>query len=270
MKLRNCLKRYSNAANGTGNGVSGGIFTLYHFAFIFFKTIRLIPFAKSWRWHEINRSIVQIGFGSLPLISVSTAFAGMVVTQEMAWHMDKALHNTSMIPGLSGQFIFRELGIAIPALLLVSKVGAAMTAEIGSMKLTEQIDALKLLGINPIGYLVFPRYIAGIICGASLTLAAIFVTLLFSMLLTTVRYNFTSLEYLTLLKHFITLKDLICALVKGTVYISVIPIIASSYGLRCEGGAEGVGTATTNAVVSATIAIILLDFILTYLFSMVL
>ena len=80
----------------------------------------------------------------------------MVVTNEIAYHMDLALHTVSMIPGFTGQFILRELGIAIPALLLVAKVGAAITAEVGSMKVTEQIDALKLLGIDPISYLVFP------------------------------------------------------------------------------------------------------------------
>jgi phospholipid/cholesterol/gamma-HCH transport system permease protein len=243
--------------------------TLVQVLIVFGKTLSLIPQPGAWRWHEINKSIVQIGLESLPIISVATAFAGLVVTQEMAWHMDQALHTTSMVPGFTGQFVFRELGIAIPALLLVSKVGAAITAEIGSMKLTEQVDALRLLGIDPIAYLVFPRFIAGFVCGASLTLAATFVTLAFSISLTAIRYHFSVLEYLSLLKHFITPKDLLCAVVKGTVYVSVIPIIAATYGLGCKGGAQGVGTATTNSVVSATITVILLDFILTYVFSLI-
>ena len=108
---------------------------------------------------------------------ISTAFAGLVVTNEIAWHMDRALHTVAMIPGFTGQFILRELGIAIPALLLVAKVGASITAEVGSMKVTEQIDALKLLGIDPINYLVFPRFIASIFSGACLVLIAAGVTL---------------------------------------------------------------------------------------------
>src|SRR5690606_10774405 len=115
--------------------------------------ILLVTF--KWRVREIITAIVHIGVESLPIIMVSTAFAGLVVTTQIAWHMDAALHTVTMIPGFTGQFILRELGIAIPALLLVSKVGAAMTAEIGTMKITEQIDALKLLRIDPIHYLVF-------------------------------------------------------------------------------------------------------------------
>jgi phospholipid/cholesterol/gamma-HCH transport system permease protein len=253
-----------------GNPVCKHLGTLCHVLGLGVKLLALFFQPKAWRWPEINQAIVQIGLESLPLITVSTAFAGMVVTHEITWHLDHALHTTSMVPGFTGQFIFRELGIAIPAFLMVSKVGAAITAEIGSMKLTEQIDALKLLKIDPIAYLVFPRLIAGIVCGACLTLAAIFVALSFSIGLTSFKYHYSALEYLSLLKHFITPRDLVCALVKGTLYMSVIPVISSSYGLRCKGGAEGVGTATTDSVVTSTITIILLDFILTYLFSLIL
>ena len=169
-------------------------------------------FVRPWRWQEIIQSIVQIGIGSIPIIAVSTAFAGMVVTNEIAYHMDLALHTVTMIPGFTGQFILRELGIAIPALLLVAKVGAAITAEVGSMKVTEQIDALKLLGIDPISYLVFPRFVASIISAACLTLTASAVTLGCAILIAIYRYNFLALEYINELRHFIGAKDIICAL----------------------------------------------------------
>lgn len=227
-------------------------------------------FVRPWRWQEIIQSIVQIGIGSIPIIAVSTAFAGMVVTNEIAYHMDLALHTVTMIPGFTGQFILRELGIAIPALLLVAKVGAAITAEVGSMKVTEQIDALKLLGIDPISYLVFPRFVASIISAACLTLTASAVTLGCAILIAIYRYNFLALEYINELRHFIGARDIICALVKGMIYGAVIPIISCAYGFRCKGGAEGVGTATTNSVVTSTIAVIILDFVLTYIFTWIL
>ena len=230
------------------------------------EAFRRIPRPESWRWNEISLSIVQHGIGSLPIITLSTAFAGIVLTSQIAWHMDKALHDVSMIPGFTGQFILRELGIAIPALLLVSKAGAATTAEVGSMKVTEQIDALKLLGIDPINYLVFPRFIAAIISSACLTLIAISVTLACSIGVAVLRYNFSIMEFLNALRHFVGPKDLLCALVKGVVFGTIIPIISCAYGFRCKGGAEGVGNATTNSVVSATIAIITFDFLLTYIF----
>ena len=155
------------------------------------QTVR-VGFRRPWRWKEILQATVQIGVESLPIITIATAFAGLVVTNEIAWHMDEALHTTSMIPGFTGQFIIRELGIAIPSLLLVAKVGAAITAEVGSMKITEQIDALKLLRIDPVGYLVFPRLVACIFSTACLTLISIAVTLSCAVWMAMVRYNFSS------------------------------------------------------------------------------
>lgn len=232
----------------------------------FSKSILILFFSPPWRGQEIIKAIVHIGVDSLPIITVSTAFAGLVITTQIAWHMDVALHTVSMIPGFTGQFILRELGIAIPALLLVSKVGAAITAEIGSMKITEQIDALKLLRIDPVAYLVFPRWVACIISLACLTLIAIFITMSFAILVAVFKYGFNSLEYITMLRHFITSKDLLLAVVKSVVFGALIPIISCAYGFHCKGGAQGVGSATTNAVVADTLAVIVADFVLTYLF----
>ncbi|NBU20110.1 ABC transporter permease [bacterium] len=206
---------------------------------LFFKTLFRVFKLDVWRKNEILSAVYQSGVASLPIVTLSTAFAGIVVTQQMAWHMSIALSDVSMIPGFTGQFIFRELGIAIPALLLVSKVGASITAEVGTMKVTDQIDALKLLQIDPIDYLVFPRFIASMISSACL-------------------------------RHFIGPMDVVCALVKGITFGSLIPIISCAYGFKCRGGAEGVGSATTNSVVTSTIAIIILDFLLTYLFTWIL
>lgn len=221
------------------------------------------------RQNEIFHHLVHHGIGSLPIIAISTAFAGIVVTEEIAYHMDHALHTTSMIPGFTAQFIMRELGIAVPALLIVSKVGASMTAEIGGMKITEQIDALKLLGINPVGYLIFPRWIASIVASMALTLVALGVTLACAILMAVTKFDFSVLEYINNLRHFVGIKDLACALVKSVSYGAVTPLIACTYGFRCQGGAQGVGSATTEAVVSATIAVIVIDFILTYLFTLI-
>jgi phospholipid/cholesterol/gamma-HCH transport system permease protein len=189
------------------------------------------------------------------------------VTAEIAWHMDKVLHTVSMIPGVTGQFILRELGIAIPALLLVAKVGAAMTAEVGTMKVTEQIDALKLLKIDPIDYLVFPRFIASIVSITCLIFFSIAVTLICAIVISITKYHFSTLEFLNLLRPFIGFKDLLSALAKGVVFGAIIPLVSCAYGFRCKGGAEGVGTATTNSVVTSTILIILFDFFLTFLFA---
>ena len=127
---------------------------------------------------------------------------------------------------------------------------------------------IKLLGIDPIGYLVVPRFIASIIAAACLTLCASAVTLGCAIADRDLPLQLPPLEYINELRHFIGIKDLVCALIKGMIYGAVIPIISCTYGFRCKGGAEGVGTATTNSVVASTIAVIILDFILTYIFSL--
>ena len=225
-------------------------------------------FRGALRKDDFILAMNSIGVESLPIITLSTAFSGMVVTDEMAWHMNEALQNTSLVPGLTSQFIMRELGIAIPALLLVSKVGASMTAEVGSMRVTDQIDALKLLKINPVAYLVLPRWVAGTLSTLCLTLIAILVTLGFSMLVACLKYRFSTLEYLNLFRHFVKQQDIFFALAKSAVFGCVIPLLACAYGFRTRTGAQGVGTATTNAVVASTLAVIALDFILTYFFTM--
>jgi phospholipid/cholesterol/gamma-HCH transport system permease protein len=219
---------------------------------------------------EIAQAVESIGLGSLPIITIATGFTGLVMTSEIAWHMDYALSNVSMIPGFTGQFVLRELGIAVPAFLLVSKVGASMTAELASMKITEQLDAFKLLKIDVISYHIFPRWIGSILSTVCLTLISIAITILIAMLTAVTKYHFNSMEYLNTLAQFISSMDLICAITKSAVFGMLIPPISCAYGLRCEGGAQGVGQATTDAVVTATLAVITVDFILTAIFSAVL
>ena len=228
-----------------------------------FKQLSTGPHRKN----ETLSAIENIGIGSLPIISIATGFTGLVMTSEIAWHMDFALSNVSMIPGFTGQFVLRELGIAVPAMLIVSKVGASMTAELASMRITEQLDAFKLLKIDVVSYHIFPRWVACTISTICLTLISITITLMIAMFTAVTKYHFNSQVYLNTLAQFINSMDLICAITKATVFGMIIPPIACAYGLKCEGGAQGVGQATTDAVVTATLAVIIIDFILTAFFS---
>jgi phospholipid/cholesterol/gamma-HCH transport system permease protein len=263
-------KSVALALHRLGAPVHEQVATMIDANILFYRCLWFLPNLKAWRWNEIAQAVSQMGIHSLPSVALTTAVAGTVVTHEIALHMDMALHTVSMIPGFSGQFILRELGVAIPSMILVSKVGAATTAEVGTMKVTEQIDALKLLGIDPLSYLVFPRFVAAVVSGACLTLISVSITLACAVAVAVLHYNFSTLEFLNALRHFVGPKDLLCALVKGIVYGAVIPITSCAYGLRCRGGAEGVGNATTNSVVTSTTAIILYDFLLTYIFTLIL
>ena len=221
-------------------------------------------FAGRIRPRETLVAISQIGAGSVGIIVMATTFSGVIVSVEIAWHMDRALQTTNMIPMVTGQFTIRELGVVLPALLMVSKAGAAMAAEIGTMKVTEQIDALKLLGIKPVEFLVVPRLLASIVSMLCLGLISITITLIASLLVTSSRFHFMTGEYLQALRPFIETRDLVGAVLKSLCFGAIIPLVSCAYGFRCRNSADGVGNATTEAVVTSTLAIILFDFALTY------
>ncbi len=220
------------------------------------------------RYREIIQQTLMIAYGSLPIVLLSTLCAGIVVTGEIGLHMEMALKTVDMVPGVTGQFIFREISIVIPALLLVAKTGASMSAEVSSMKITEQLDALILMKIDPIEYLVFPRFVASVLSTFCLTMMSIFVTLLCAMIYSDLVYHITYGEYFISLRPFLNSIDLLCAICKSVVFGAVVPLVACVYGFRCSGGADGVGKATTQSVVTSTTLIIVLDFFLTYAFSL--
>lgn len=246
------------------------IFEQAHTYGLFFKFLKDMFFHLPHlhkRRREILQMTVQFGVESLPIIVIATVFAGLVITHEIAWHMDLALGNTSMVPGFTGQFIVRELGIVIPAFLMVSRVGASITAEVSTMKITEQLDALKLLRIDPIGYLIFPRWIGFILSLNCLTLISVFTVLFFATTMAVIDYNFSYLEYLSQLRHFVRFSDFVITVIKSTAFGMVIPLVSCSYGFRCRGGAQEVGLATTQSVVASTVSVIVLDFIITLIFN---
>jgi phospholipid/cholesterol/gamma-HCH transport system permease protein len=238
------------------------------FVLILLKIVGIF-FKGPYRIREIFKHAAAISYGSFPIVLVATIFAGIVVTAEIALHMNMALNTIEMVPGVMGQFIFREIGIIIPALLLVAKVGASTAAEVSTMKITEQIDALKLLQIDPVEYLVYPRFVASVFSTVCLTVFSIFITLICAAIFSKINFGVTYYEYLNNFIPFVNMVDVACALSKAAVFGGLIPIVSCLHGFSCEGGAEGVGRSTTQSVVVSTIAIVVLDFVLTYLFSLV-
>jgi phospholipid/cholesterol/gamma-HCH transport system permease protein len=195
------------------------------------------------------------------------AFAAMVTILESSFHMKLLIQNDSMVPGFAAMLILRELGAVLTALLLTSRVGAGFTAEIGSMKITEQIDALKMLGIDPIQFLVVPRLVACVLGCVFLTAIANLFCIYCALLVSQSYLGFTPGLFLTMMSRFVEFHDLLLSMVKAAAFGAVIPLMSCHFGLRCNSGAEGVGTATTNSVVSSSVAIIVLDFVLSYFFS---
>jgi phospholipid/cholesterol/gamma-HCH transport system permease protein len=221
------------------------------------------PFRTKDTFHQLE----FVAWQSLPVILFCVCFAAVVTIIESSFHMKLVVQNDSLVPGFASLLILRELGVVVSSLLLTSRVGAGLAAEVGSMQITEQIDALRMLGINPIRFLVVPRLIACMVGGVILSLIANLVCLYCAMLVSEVKLGYSSGTFLTGMRTFVEFRDLIFAMIKGGCFGAVIPLISCFFGFRCQSGAEGVGLATTNSVVVASVTIIVMDFVLTYLFS---
>lgn len=247
---------------------TGLLFLYYHIR----DFTEMVKHALASAFHppvRIKETIQQLYFvanGSLIIIIFCVCFAAMVTILESSFHMKMVIQNDSMVPGFAAMLILRELGAVVTALLLTSRVGAGIAAEVGLMQITEQVDALKMVGIDPIQYLVLPRLFACVIGGIILTLIADLVCIYCAMLVSEAYLGFTFSMFLTAMRRFIEFKDLIYSVIKGAAFGAVIPTVSCYYGFKCKPGAEGVGSATTNSVVTASVAIIIIDFLLSYLF----
>lgn len=220
-----------------------------------------------FRWKETIQQLYFVANGSLFIVAFCVAFAAIVTILESSFHMKMVIQNDSMVPGFASMLILRELGAVVSALLLTSRVGAGFAAEVGSMKVTEQVDALRMLGIDPIRYIVVPRLVACTVGAAMLTIIANIVCLYCAALVCEAYLGFTLALFKTAMTRFVGFQDLIFAAIKGAVFGSVIPMISCYFGFRCKAGAEGVGLATTQSVVASSVAIIVLDFVLSFIFS---
>lgn len=220
-----------------------------------------------FRRKEFLQQLHFVANKSLLIIVFCVSFAAVVTILESSFHMKMVIQNDSMVPGFAALLILRELGAVVTALLLTSRVGAGYASEVGSMQITEQVDALRMLGIDPINYLVVPRLLACVIGGVMLTVIANMTCIFAAMAVSQSYLGYTPSMFLTSMHRFVQFKDIIFAMIKGACFGGVIPLVACHFGFHCQQGAEGVGRATTNTVVVASVAIIVIDFILSYTFS---
>lgn len=237
-------------------------------AFIQLVTSTLIQLvAHLPRKKETLQQLYFVANGSLGTIVFCVCFASVVTILESSFHMKLVIQNDSMVPGFASLLILRELGAVVTALLLTSRIGAGMAAEIGSMKVTEQIDALKMLGINPVRFLIVPRLIASTMGCVLLSIIANMVCIFAAMLVADQFLGYTPGMFLTAMRRFVDFQDIVFSSIKALCFGFVIPLISCYFGFNCKSGADGVGRATTQSVVFASVAIIFLDFVLSYTFS---
>lgn len=236
------------------------------FLSLFLETIQK-SFSGPGRWRDVVKQLNFVAVESAPMVLFCLTFAAIVTIIEASFHMKLVVQNDSLVPGFAALLIIRELGAVVTALLITSRVGAGFAAEVGTMKVTEQIEALDMLGIDPVRFLVVPRFIACVVSGFLLTTVANVVCLYFAMIVSEVKLGYTAGNFLMAMRAFVEMKDFGFSLIKGMCFGAVIPIFSCYFGFRCRAGAEGVGFATTQSVVASSIAIIVIDFLLTWIFS---
>jgi phospholipid/cholesterol/gamma-HCH transport system permease protein len=218
-----------------------------------------------WYRHQITRMMVEIGYYSLPVIGLTAIFTGAVLALQSysGFSRFSAESSIAIVVVLS---ITRELGPVLAGLMVAGRIGASFAAEIGTMRVTEQIDALETLSTNPFKYLVFPRLIAGLVMLPLLVLVADIIGVMGGYLVSIHKLGFAPGPYITSTFDFLEVRDVVSGLVKAGVFGFIISLMGCYHGFYSGRGAQGVGIATTNAVVSASILILLSNYIVTALF----
>jgi phospholipid/cholesterol/gamma-HCH transport system permease protein len=214
---------------------------------------------------NIFKQMLEIGYYSLPVVGLTAIFTGAVLALQ-SYSGFSRFSAESSIPMVVVLSITRELGPVLAGLMVAGRVGASMAAEIGTMRVTEQIDALTTLSTNPIKYLIAPRLWAAVLMMPCLVLVAMIIGVYGGYLVSVHKLGFVEGPYLKNTWDFLQNKDVICGLVKASVFGFIISIMGCYNGFNSKGGAQGVGAATTNAVVSASILILLSNYLLTELF----
>lgn len=250
-------------------GVGSGVYEYFTLA----RRAIAFMFIRPFYWRDALIQMDRIGVGSLPIVLLTGLFTGMVLALQSSVELSK-FGADIYIGNLVGASMVRELGPVLCALMVAGRAASGIAAELGSMRVTEQIDALQSFGTDPIKKLVTPRLIAGLVMLPLLTVIADLVGIVGGMIISIFRIGITADAYLTGVLNTLAQsgfvlgvipKDFVSGLVKPLVFGGIITLTASYYGLATKGGTEGVGDAATRAVVSCSVLILAVDYFLTQL-----
>ena len=218
-------------------------------------------------WREMLVQFEAIAVRSTPIVAITALFTGMVLALQTAFALAR-FGAKPYVGSIVGLAIVRELGPVLAALMVGGRVGAGIASEIGSMVVTEQVDAIRAMGADPVQKLVLPRVVATTIGLPLLTLFAIVLGVLGGMVVADLQYQIAPNFYLQTVTTTVTVTDFAAGVVKTFFFGWIIAMVGCFVGLTTEGGTAGVGRATTRAVVVASIAVLIADFFLTKLLMM--
>lgn len=228
-----------------------------------FRVLTLTTFytlRRPIRWREVIAQLYDVGNRSFVFIALVLGFLGMILIYQSGYQAQRIVGDLQMLGALYLQMLFREFAPTITALMLATRVGTGIAAQIGSMVVTEQVDALRMSGADPVQYLVVPRFIACVVMTVVLSAVALVVAYLTGMFVAFAVFEVNPLTFYN--TSMLEWGDLIIFVMKSTAYGIAVPVIAAEAGLSAFGGSEGVGWATTKSVVNASLAVTTLDFLL--------
>jgi len=225
------------------------------------SAFRALP--RAWRSRKlILEQMVQMGFDSMPLVALISLFTGAVAAWQAAYQI-QGFVPIKYLGSIIGRNVMIELGPVLTALVVAGRIGAAMAAELGTMKVTEQIDALESMGIPPARYLVMPRFVSATLMLPVLVIFADFLAIFGGYVVANVLLDINTHTYVIGLRHGFQVRDALAGLTKAGVFGMFMAIMGCHYGMRTEGGAEGVGSSTMKAVVASCVAVLVGDYFLT-------
>lgn len=216
---------------------------------------------------EVVRQIVWIGVSSIPIVILTAVFTGMVLALQTAYGLQR-FGAKNYVGNLVGLALAKELGPVLTAVMVCGRVGAGIAAEIASMVVTEQVDAMRALGGDPIRRLVTPRMVAGLISMPLLSGLAVITGVLGGMTVAVFELDISAHQYYRSYLYAVQIYDVLEGLIKSTVFGLIVVSIACYKGMQCRGGTEGVGLTTTSAVVTGSLTVLVSNFFITKLLIM--
>jgi len=226
---------------------------------IFALTALVTGLSPPFYLRVILRQMLDIGYFSLPVVGLTAIFTGMVLALQSYTGFSRFAAE-SAVATVVVLSVTRELGPVIAGLMVAGRVGAAMAAEIGTMRVTDQIDALTTLSTDPLRYLVLPRLLAGLVTLPLLVVVADIIGVFGGYLVGVYKFGFNPGAYLARTEQYLETSDVVSGLVKAAVFGFIVALMGCYHGYHSRGGAQGVGQATTYAVVSASILILVFDY----------
>jgi phospholipid/cholesterol/gamma-HCH transport system permease protein len=228
------------------------------------KSLLFLP-RRPYRWRYFFRQLEFIGVNSLFIVILTGLFTGMVLALQGYYGLRK-FGGESLLGAGVALSMTRELGPVLTAVMVAARAGSAMAAELGTMKVTEQLDALSAMAVHPLHYLALPRLLAGLIMVPLLTVIGVFVGIVGGYFVGVTLLGINSGTYVQKMLDIVTGEDLYNGLYKSLIFGLILAVISCYEGFQATGGAEGVGLVTTRAVVFSAISILVFDYILTALF----